>query len=66
MTIIRALILSRTHSMGHENVNCRGISNPPEGIGDGLQFNDFTLLVIFRFSFFSQDMTNSLPTIKMK
>ena len=33
--IFHYIILSRTHSTGYENVNCRGISSPPEGIGDG-------------------------------
>ena len=68
-----SFILSRTHSMGHENVNCRGISSPTEGIGDGLQVNDFTLPVIFAFfnekvdipQNFSQDVTNSFPPIKI-
>ena len=71
-----SFILSRTHSTAHENVNCRGISSPSEGIGDGLQFNDFTLPVIFAFFFFfdekvdipqnfSQDVTNSFPLIKI-
>ena len=33
---MKCSILSRTHSMGHENVNCRGILNPPEGLGGRL------------------------------
>ena len=53
--IFHYIILSRTHSTGYENVNCRGISSPPEGIGDGLQYNDFTLPVIFLFFFFIFD-----------
>ena len=71
---MKSFSLSRTHSMGHENVNCRGISSPPEGIGDGLQFNDFMLPVVFPFSFFdekvdiprnfSRNVTNSFPSIK--
>ena len=40
-----------THFSLHENVNEKGTSNPPEGIGDALYFNDFRVPKTFLFSF---------------
>ena len=35
-SLMKYFILSRTHFLGHYNVNCKGTSRPLEGIGDGL------------------------------
>ena len=44
-----SIVLTTDFSL-HENVNERGISNHPEGIGEALYFNNFRVPKTFLFS----------------
>ena len=70
--LMKSFILHQIHSSGHEIIKSKGTSIPPEGIGDGLQFKDFTLPLILLFwwrskytSRFLSELIIGFPAIKV-
>ena len=73
-SLMKSFILFRTHSSGHENINSKDTSRPPEGTGDGKvqRFHITTNPSTFFFDEeetitqnFSQSVTNGFPAIKI-